>query len=63
MSFLLPLTTSHNESTHSSHLLSAAGDVVVHVFLPATRSFYALEEFYGNAVPIELPFPQVNMEW
>lgn len=39
-----------------------AADVVVHVFLPPTRSFYNLEEFYGNAVPIELPFEQVDME-
>uniref|UniRef100_A0A453L575 Ribosome silencing factor n=1 Tax=Aegilops tauschii subsp. strangulata TaxID=200361 RepID=A0A453L575_AEGTS len=33
-----------------------AGDVVVHIFLPPQREFYNLEEFYGNATPIELPF-------
>ncbi|KAG9455539.1 hypothetical protein H6P81_000047 [Aristolochia fimbriata] len=32
------------------------GDVVVHIFLPQQRAFYNLEEFYGNAIPIELPF-------
>ncbi|CAL5073573.1 unnamed protein product [Urochloa decumbens] len=31
------------------------GDVVVHIFLPQQRAFYNLEEFYGNATPIELP--------
>ncbi|XP_077220775.1 protein Iojap, chloroplastic-like [Tasmannia lanceolata] len=32
------------------------GDVVVHIFLPPQRAFYNLEEFYGNATLIELPF-------
>ncbi|CAL9755456.1 unnamed protein product [Musa acuminata subsp. burmannicoides] len=32
------------------------GDVVVHIFLPQQRAYYNLEEFYGNATPIELPF-------
>lgn len=32
------------------------GDVVVHIFLPPQRDFYNLEEFYGNATSIELPF-------
>ncbi|XP_027912882.1 protein Iojap, chloroplastic-like isoform X3 [Vigna unguiculata] len=32
------------------------GDVVVHIFLPSQRTFYNLEEFYGNATPVELPF-------
>ncbi|KAJ4799625.1 Ribosomal silencing factor RsfS [Rhynchospora pubera] len=32
------------------------GDVVVHIFLPQQRTFYNLEEFYGNATPIDLPF-------
>ncbi|PKI49146.1 hypothetical protein CRG98_030492 [Punica granatum] len=32
------------------------GDVVIHIFLPQQRAFYNLEEFYGNATPIELPF-------
>ncbi|CAN0891907.1 Protein Iojap, chloroplastic [Linum grandiflorum] len=32
------------------------GDVVVHIFLPPERDFYNLEEFYGNAMQIELPF-------
>ncbi|XP_010666879.1 protein Iojap, chloroplastic [Beta vulgaris subsp. vulgaris] len=32
------------------------GDVVVHIFLPPQREFYNLEEFYGNATSIELPF-------
>ncbi|KAK1288546.1 hypothetical protein QJS10_CPB19g01334 [Acorus calamus] len=32
------------------------GDVVVHIFLPAKRAIYNLEDFYGNALSIELPF-------
>ncbi|WOL17166.1 protein Iojap, chloroplastic [Canna indica] len=32
------------------------GDVVVHIFLPQQRAYYNLEEFYGNATPVELPF-------
>ncbi|GAV64110.1 Oligomerisation domain-containing protein [Cephalotus follicularis] len=32
------------------------GDVVIHIFLPPQRAFYNLEEFYGNATLIELPF-------
>ncbi|PSS05586.1 Protein Iojap like [Actinidia chinensis var. chinensis] len=32
------------------------GDVVVHIFLPEQRDFYNLEEFYGNATLIDLPF-------
>ncbi|XP_038876545.1 protein Iojap, chloroplastic isoform X2 [Benincasa hispida] len=32
------------------------GDVVIHIFLPQQRAFYNLEEFYGNATPVELPF-------
>ncbi|XP_057485737.1 protein Iojap, chloroplastic-like [Actinidia eriantha] len=32
------------------------GDVVVHIFLPEQRDFYNLEEFYGNATSIDLPF-------
>lgn len=32
------------------------GDVVVHLFLPKERAFYNLEEFYGNAESLELPF-------
>ncbi|KAK4752982.1 hypothetical protein SAY87_021780 [Trapa incisa] len=33
-----------------------SGDVVIHIFLPQHRAFYNLEEFYGNATHIELPF-------
>ncbi|WJX68214.1 hypothetical protein P8452_52604 [Trifolium repens] len=32
------------------------GDVVVHLFLPPQRAFYNLEEFYGNATLVDLPF-------
>eukprot|EP01018_Ginkgo_biloba_P009800 Gb_07722 [translate_table: standard] len=32
------------------------GDVIVHIFLPQQRAFYNLEEFYGNATLVELPF-------
>uniref|UniRef100_M1C017 Iojap protein n=1 Tax=Solanum tuberosum TaxID=4113 RepID=M1C017_SOLTU len=36
--------------------LLITGDVVVHLFLPPQREYYNLEEFYGNAASIELPF-------
>lgn len=32
------------------------GDVVVHLFMPKERAFYNLEEFYANAVALDLPF-------
>ncbi|XP_068651736.1 protein Iojap, chloroplastic [Aristolochia californica] len=44
------------DSKPNSWTLLDFGDVVVHIFLPQQRAFYNLEEFYGNAVPIELPF-------
>lgn len=42
------------ESFHRVYCI--LGDVVVHIFLPQQREYYNLEEFYGNATPIELPF-------
>lgn len=33
-----------------------SGDVVIHIFLPPQRTFYNLEDFYGNAMSIQLPF-------
>ncbi|XP_027063230.1 protein Iojap, chloroplastic-like [Coffea arabica] len=44
------------ESKPNSWTLLDFGDVVVHIFLPQQRAFYNLEEFYGNATVIELPF-------
>ncbi|CAK9174969.1 unnamed protein product [Ilex paraguariensis] len=44
------------DSKPNSWTLLDFGDVVVHIFLPQQRDFYNLEEFYGNATPIELPF-------
>ena len=38
-----------------SHL-DFAGDVVLHIFFPQQRAYYNLEEFYGNATLVELPF-------
>ncbi|KAJ4726639.1 protein Iojap, chloroplastic [Melia azedarach] len=44
------------DSKPNSWTLLDFGDVVIHIFLPQQRAFYNLEEFYGNATPIELPF-------
>ncbi|GAY62833.1 hypothetical protein CUMW_220920 [Citrus unshiu] len=44
------------DSKPNSWTLLDFGDVVVHIFLPQQRAFYNLEEFYGNATTIELPF-------
>ncbi|KAJ1430740.1 Protein Iojap/ribosomal silencing factor RsfS [Sesbania bispinosa] len=44
------------DSKPNSWTLLDFGDVVVHIFLPQQRAFYNLEEFYGNATPVELPF-------
>lgn len=44
------------DSKPNSWTLLDFGDVVVHVFLPQQRAFYNLEEFYGNATLIDLPF-------
>lgn len=38
------------------------GDVVVHIFLPKEREFYNLEEFYGNATLVKLPFENRSMQ-
>ncbi|XP_073298992.1 protein Iojap, chloroplastic-like [Primulina huaijiensis] len=48
--------TATGDSKPNSWTLLDFGDVVVHIFLPQQRNFYNLEEFYGNATPIELPF-------
>lgn len=46
----------NGDSKPNSWTLLDFGDVVVHIFLPPQRAFYNLEEFYGNATSIELPF-------
>ncbi|XP_010552399.1 PREDICTED: protein Iojap, chloroplastic [Tarenaya hassleriana] len=48
----------NGDSKPNSWTLLDFGDVVIHIFLPPQRTFYNLEEFYGNATPIELPFNQ-----
>ncbi len=47
---------SHREGLpESGWMLLDYGDVVVHIFLPETREFYALERLWGDApeLPIE----------
>ncbi|XP_078443383.1 lojap-related protein [Wolffia australiana] len=46
------------DSKPNSWTLLDFGDVVVHIFLPQQRAFYNLEEFYGNATLIDVPFDQ-----
>ncbi|CAK8534770.1 unnamed protein product [Lathyrus sativus] len=46
----------NGDSKPNSWTLLDFGDVVVHLFLPPQRAFYNLEEFYGNATAVELPF-------
>ncbi|KAK6149503.1 hypothetical protein DH2020_017028 [Rehmannia glutinosa] len=48
--------TASGDTKPNSWTLLDFGDVVVHIFLPQQRAYYNLEEFYGNATPIELPF-------
>lgn len=38
-----------------SWILQDYGDVIVHIFLPQEREFYALEAFWGHAQKIEFP--------
>lgn len=45
----------NGDTKPNSWTLLDFGDVVIHIFLPEDRAFYNLEEFYGNATPIELP--------
>ncbi|KAJ6417412.1 hypothetical protein OIU84_003183 [Salix udensis] len=47
---------STGDTKPNSWTLLDFGDVVIHIFLPPQREFYNLEEFYGNATLIELPF-------
>ena len=47
---------SHREGqAESGWMLLDYGDVVIHLFLPETRAFYALERLWGDApeVPLE----------
>lgn len=46
----------NGDSKPNTWTLLDFGDVVVHIFLPEKRTFYNLEEFYGNAPSIKLPF-------
>lgn len=48
--------TASGDVKPNSWTLLDFGDVVVHIFLPQQRAFYNLEEFYGNATHIDLPF-------
>jgi len=39
-------------STDSGWLLLDYGDFIVHIFAPAEREYYQLDELWGNAAPI-----------
>lgn len=49
-------TAPRGDTKPNSWTLLDFGDVVVHIFLPKERAYYNLEEFYGNAISIDLPF-------
>ncbi|MDR2346520.1 MAG: ribosome silencing factor [Planctomycetaceae bacterium] len=36
------------------------GDIIVHLFEPETRNFYAIEELWGKAIKIPLDSPLLN---
>jgi ribosome-associated protein len=40
----------------SRWILLDYGNVVIHLFDEETREYYALEDFWGDAVPVELPW-------
>jgi ribosome-associated protein len=44
--------------SESRWILLDYGSVVIHIFDEETREFYALEEFWGNAKRVPLPFIQ-----
>lgn len=50
------------DSKPNSWTLLDFGDVVVHIFLPKEREYYNLEEFYGNATLVKLPFENRSVQ-
>lgn len=54
--------TPRGDNKPNSWTLLDYGDVVVHIFLPKEREFYNLEEFYGNATLVPLPFENRSVQ-
>ena len=53
----------HREGETGSHwILLDYIDVVVHIFMPATRQFYALEDLWGDAPILRVEAPRLTPE-
>ena len=42
----------HEGTSDSGWMLSDYGDVLIHVFAPAQRAFYQLDELWNQAIPV-----------
>ncbi|GAQ82655.1 hypothetical protein KFL_001180340 [Klebsormidium nitens] len=51
-----------DDGTPKSWTVVDFGDVVIHVFLPKEREYYALDDYYKEAEAIPLPFANRGLE-
>jgi len=49
------LTVQVEGQAHADWVLIDAGDVIVHLFRPEVREFYALEKMWGGDMPVAQP--------